>query len=285
MGRMNKIIAVLEAKTLRKKILSELAEKISVLPRSPALAAILVGESPASLVYIENKKKTAKEIGMDFRLFSFPNETSESEILEKIDLLNRSDCIDGIIVQLPLPPHIGVLGVIHAIDPEKDVDGFTPENIGKLFLGDPRGLASCTPKGIMRLLKHYEIDVVGKRMVIVGRSNIVGKPLALLAIGAGATVTSCNSHTPNLADITREADILVVSIGKKRFITADMVKEGATVIDVGMNRDETGLAGDVDFENVIKKARCSPVPGGVGLMTVTMLMENTLEAYRKRNPL
>lgn len=265
---------------LKKSILDNLQDSISKGKTVPKLCVVLVWDNPASLVYVKNKQKACESIGMEFALRHFPEWTQESEILENIEEINRNPEIHGCIVQLPLPTHINPNHVIDAIDARKDVDGFSLENIGKLFLGRSDGLISCTPKGILRLLENYGHTPTGKHVVIIGRSNIVGKPLSLLLLNKGATVTVCHSKTKDLAKHTLSADILIVAIGKSKFITADMVKSWAVVIDVGMNRDpDTGkLAGDVDFENIIKKAHCSPVPGGVGPMTIAMLLENTVQS-------
>ncbi|MBE6617919.1 MAG: bifunctional methylenetetrahydrofolate dehydrogenase/methenyltetrahydrofolate cyclohydrolase FolD [Ruminococcaceae bacterium] len=245
----------------------------------PGLAVVIVGEDPASKVYVRNKKKGCEEAGLYSEVHEMPADTTQAELLAKIEELKANENIHGILVQLPLPKHLDEKAVIDAIPPEKDVDAFHPVNTGKIMIGDYNFLP-CTPAGVMKMLEYEQIDVTGKECVVVGRSNIVGKPMAMLLLHANGTVTVCHSRTKDLAEVTRRADILVVAIGKANFITADMVKEGAVVIDVGMNRNAEGkLCGDVDFENVKEKASAiTPVPGGVGVMTITMLLENTLRA-------
>ncbi|MBO4932536.1 MAG: bifunctional methylenetetrahydrofolate dehydrogenase/methenyltetrahydrofolate cyclohydrolase FolD [Clostridia bacterium] len=245
----------------------------------PGLAVVIVGSDPASQVYVRNKKKGCEEVGFYSEVHEMPEETTMDELLAKIEELKNNPAIHGILVQLPLPKHLDEKAVIDAIPPEKDVDAFHPVNTGKIMIGDYSFLP-CTPAGVMKMLEYEQISVEGKECVVVGRSNIVGKPMAMLLLHANGTVTVCHSRTKNLADVTRRADILVVAIGKANFITADMVKEGAVVIDVGMNRNAEGkLCGDVDFAGVKEKASAiTPVPGGVGVMTITMLLENTLTA-------
>ena len=248
---------------------------------TPGLAVIIVGENPASQVYVRNKHKACGEVGMYSEVIEMPGDTSEEVLLAKIAELNADDKIDGILVQLPLPKHINEENVINAIRPDKDVDAFHPVNTGKIMIGNPDFLP-CTPAGVMVMLKKSGIDITGKNCVVVGRSNIVGKPMAMLLLGANGTVTVCHSKTKDLAAVTREADILVVAIGRADFITGDMIKEGAVVIDVGMNRREDGkLTGDVDFATACERASyITPVPGGVGPMTITMLLQNTLTASK-----
>ena len=248
---------------------------------TPGLAVIIVGENPASQVYVRNKHKACGEVGMYSEVIEMPGDTTEETLLAKIAELNDADNIDGILVQLPLPKHIDEEKVINAIRPDKDVDAFHPVNTGKIMIGNPDFLP-CTPAGVMVMLKKSGIDITGKNCVVVGRSNIVGKPMAMLLLGANGTVTVCHSKTKDLASVTREADILVVAIGRADFITGDMVKEGAVVIDVGMNRREDGkLTGDVDFATASERASyITPVPGGVGPMTITMLLQNTLTASK-----
>ncbi len=248
---------------------------------TPGLAVIIVGENPASQVYVRNKHKACGEVGMYSEVIEMPGDTNEETLLTKIAELNEDDKIDGILVQLPLPKHIDEEKVINAIRPDKDVDAFHPVNTGKIMIGNPDFLP-CTPAGVMVMLKKTGIDITGKNCVVVGRSNIVGKPMALLLLGANGTVTVCHSKTKDLAAVTREADILVVAIGRADFITGDMIKEGAVVIDVGMNRREDGkLTGDVDFASAAERAAyITPVPGGVGPMTITMLLQNTLTASK-----
>ena len=249
----------------------------------PGLAVILVGENPASRIYVGSKEKACEEAGFLSRVYRVPAETAERDILKRIRMLNDDRKIHGILVQLPLPAHIRAEAVIEAIDPRKDVDGFHPYNTGRLFSGNPLH-RPCTPLGILTLLDRYGIVMEGKDAVIVGRSNIVGKPMALMLLKEDATVTVCHSKTKNLSEITKSADILICAVGRAKFVTADMVKEGAVIIDVGINRDENGkLCGDVDFEAVAEKAsRITPVPGGVGPMTIAMLIENVVSAAQKK---
>jgi methylenetetrahydrofolate dehydrogenase (NADP+)/methenyltetrahydrofolate cyclohydrolase len=242
-----------------------------------------VGDNPASRVYVNNKKKSCAECGIISEEYALSGETSEDELLKLIEKLNLRDDIDGILCQLPLPDHIDEEKILLAIDPSKDVDAFHPVNVGKITVGNFDFLP-CTPAGVMELIKLSGIEVSGKECVVIGRSNIVGKPQAMLLLHANGTVTICHSKTKNLAEVTRRADILVAAIGKPRFVTSDMVKEGAVVIDVGMNRVDGKLCGDVDFDNVEKIASAiTPVPGGVGPMTIAMLMKNTLKAFKLHN--
>ena len=247
----------------------------------PGLAVIIVGEDPASQVYVRNKKRACDEVGFYSESYELPADTTQDELNALVDKLNADDKIHGILCQLPLPKHLDENAVILRIDPKKDVDAFHPYNVGKIMIGDYSFLP-CTPAGVMALIERSGIDVTGKECVVVGRSNIVGKPQAMLLLHAHGTVTVCHSRTKNLAEVCRRADILVAAIGKADFFTADMVKEGAIVIDVGMNRRADGkLTGDVDFESVAPKASyITPVPGGVGPMTITMLMKNTLTAAK-----
>lgn len=263
--------------SIRAEIKAE-TEKMSV---RPGLAVILVGSDPASQVYVRNKNKACEEVGFYSEMYTLPEETSMEELLGLIDQLNHSPQIHGILVQLPLPKHLDEEKVILAISPEKDVDAFHPVNVGKIMIGN-HSFLPCTPAGVMELLFRSGIEVSGKECVVIGRSNIVGKPQAMLLLHANGTVTVCHSRTKDLAKICARADILVSAIGKAKFVTPDMVKEGAVVIDVGINRDENGkLCGDVDFENVAPKTSfITPVPGGVGPMTITMLMKNTLTAAK-----
>ena len=249
---------------------------------APGLAVILVGDDPASAVYVRNKHKGCLEVGITSFEIRMPADTPEAELLEKIDELNSDPAVHGILVQLPLPKHIDENKVIDRIDPKKDVDAFHPENVGKIMLGKYDFLP-CTPAGIMKLLEFYNIDLTGKECVVIGRSNIVGKPMALLMLEKNGTVTICHSKTKNLSEVTKRADVLVVAIGKPEFLTADMVKDGAVVVDVGINRTAEGkLVGDVAFAEVAEKASyITPVPGGVGPMTITMLLKNTLTAAQK----
>ena len=246
------------------------------------LAVIVVGNDPASQVYVRNKKKACEEVGIKSVVYELEENSTEEDLLFLIDMLSVDPFVQGILVQLPLPKHIDESKVIAAIPPEKDVDGFNIENTGKLWSGMQCDIVACTPAGVVEMLDYYNIDIAGKHCVIVGRSNIVGKPMAALLLDRNGTVTICHSKTKNLAKITKQADILVVAIGNSKFITADMVKNGAVVIDVGINRDENGkLCGDVDFENVKEKTSwITPVPGGCGPMTVAMLMKNVLGAVK-----
>ena len=250
---------------------------------TPSLAVILVGNDPASAVYVRNKHKACLETGITPIQLTYGEDITEEDLLRQIDRLNADDSVDGILVQLPLPKHIRASEVIARIDPRKDVDAFTYESIGRIVDGR-YGFLPCTPAGIMKLLEYYSVDPTGKNCVVVGRSNIVGKPMALLMLNANATVTVCHSKTVNVSEITRSADILVAAVGRAGFITADMVKEGAVVIDVGINRCEDGkLRGDVDFDGVFDKvSMITPVPGGVGPMTITMLMDNTVKSAKRR---
>lgn len=248
----------------------------------PCLSVILVGNDPASRIYVNNKKAACERIGIISREYALPERTLTGELLELIDSLNDDHGVHGILCQMPVPKHIDADAVLNRISPEKDVDCFHPVNVGLLSTGSGV-MMPCTPMGIMKMLEYEGIDPCGKRCVIIGRSNIVGKPMAMLMMRANATVTVCHSKTQNLAEITSQADILVASLGKPKFVTADMVKEGAVVIDVGMDRDENGkLCGDVDYDAVFEKASyITPVPGGVGPMTITMLMRNTIEAAKR----
>ncbi len=249
----------------------------------PGLAVIIVGEDSASQVYVRNKIKGCAEVGFYSENYALPAETTEEELLGLIEKLNQDPKIHGILVQLPLPKHLDENKVILAIDPQKDVDAFHTENVGKIMLGSYDFLP-CTPAGVMKLLEYSGIEVAGKDCVVIGRSNIVGKPQAMLLMQANGTVQICHSRTKNLAEKTAAADILVVAIGKAKFVTGDMIKEGAVVIDVGMDRDENGkLCGDVDFDSCFEKASyITPVPGGVGPMTITMLLQNTLNAAKTK---
>ncbi len=259
-------------------------EKLKAKGIVPGLAVILVGDDPASRVYVNNKKKACEFVGFKSEEFALPASTTQEELLALVEELNNRDDINGILCQLPLPKGLDENAVIEAISPLKDVDAFHKQNVGRIMLGDYDFLP-CTPAGIMEMLSAYNISVDGKKCVVIGRSNIVGKPMAMLLLHENGTVTICHSHTKDLKEITSEADILVAAIGKAKFVTADMVKKNAVVIDVGMNRDEKGkLCGDVDFDNV--KDKCSyitPVPGGVGPMTIATLMKNTLKAAKLQN--
>jgi len=245
------------------------------------LTVIIVGNNPASRVYVNSKKKACEEIGIISNEYALPEETAEADLLELIEKLNKDDKVNGILVQLPLPKHINEETIINSIDPKKDVDAFHPQNVGKIMIGNFDFLP-CTPAGVMELIKESGIEVSGKECVVIGRSNIVGKPQAMLLLHQNGTVTICHSRTKDIKEVTKRADIIVVAIGKANFLTADMVKEGAVVIDVGMNRlDDGKLCGDVDFEGVKDIAGAiTPVPGGVGPMTIAMLMKNTVTAAK-----
>lgn len=275
---------IIDGKAISAQIRSEIRDEITESGIKPGLAVILVGDDPASAVYVRNKKKACEEVGIYSESYELPAVTTQDELLALIDNLNKKTEIHGILVQLPLPEQIDENAVILAIDPAKDVDAFHPYNVGRIMTGDYAYLP-CTPAGVMMLLERSGISISGKKCVVVGRSNIVGKPQAMLLLHANGTVTICHSRTADLAKECREADILVVAIGKADFITGDMVKEGAVVIDVGMNRKDDGkLTGDVDFASVEPKASyITPVPGGVGPMTITTLMKNTLTAAKTAN--
>jgi methylenetetrahydrofolate dehydrogenase (NADP+)/methenyltetrahydrofolate cyclohydrolase len=279
---------IIDGKQLSAKLKAEMAERVVALKeqygRVPSLAVILVGENPASQSYVRGKIKACAECGFESILTTMPESVSEEELLAEIAKLNADETVDGVLVQLPLPRHINEERVIDAIALEKDVDGFHPDNVANLWLGKPC-IKPCTPKGVMRMIEECGFSVAGCNAVVVGRSNIVGKPMAKLLLDANATVTIAHSRTKNLAEVTSKADILIAAVGRARMITADMVREGAIVIDVGVNRDaESGkLCGDVDFEAVKDKAaHITPVPGGVGPMTITMLMQNTIECFLNR---
>lgn len=264
---------------LREEIRTRVSALVTRTGVRPGLAVVLVGEDPASAVYVRNKHRACEEVGIYSEVYTLPADTSENDLLALIARLNEDPAIHGILVQLPLPPHISEEKVTLAIRPEKDVDAFHPANVGRILLGKP-GFRPCTPAGVMELLAYYNVPIDGRECVVVGRSNIVGKPQALLLLEKNGTVTVCHSHTKDLAAVTRRADILVVAVGRAGFITGDMVKEGATVVDVGINRTADGkLCGDVDFASVEPKAYAiTPVPGGVGPMTITMLLQNALRA-------
>ena len=258
----------------------EQTEQLKAKGITPGLAVIIVGDDPASRVYVNNKKKACLDVGFYSEEYAMPADTTMEQLCEVIDTLNARDDIDGILCQLPLPKQLDEKAVIDRIDPSKDVDAFSPANVGKIMIGDYDFLP-CTPAGVMELLKAYNIDANGKNCVVIGRSNIVGKPMAMLLLHANGTVTVCHSKTQNIADITSKADIFVAAVGRANFVTADMVKDGAVVIDVGMNRVDGKLCGDVDFAAVEPKASyITPVPGGVGPMTIGMLMKNTLKAAK-----
>ena len=282
---------LLDGKALSAKIYSEMATEIQLLTakngRSPGLAVLMVGDNPASAAYVGNKEKACAKVGMISFGKHFPTETTQETLVETIEALNKDDRVDGLLVQLPLPDHLDSTALLLAIDPRKDADGLHPDNLGRLVRGD-EGLRSCTPAGVMKMLEAYEIPIAGKKAVVIGRSILVGKPQMLMLLEKNATVTIAHSRSEGLANIAREADILVAAVGKVNLVTADMVKPGAVVIDVGMNRitlpdGKSRLVGDVDFETVKEIASyITPVPGGVGQMTVAMLLCNTVESYKKR---
>lgn len=272
---------IIDGKKISQEIKDELKEKVAAMKaggRERCLAVIQVGNDPASSVYVNNKKKACEYIGIRSLAYELPEETTERELLELIGQLNAREDVNGILVQLPVPGHIDEDKILLAIAPEKDVDGFHPMNVGNLSIGRP-GYVSCTPAGVIQLLKRSGIEIAGKECVVLGRSNIVGKPMAMLLLKENGTVTVCHSRTQNLQEITRRADILVVAVGRPKMVTADYVKEGAVVIDVGIHRNENNkLCGDVDFDSVAPKTSAiTPVPGGVGPMTIAMLMHNCVE--------
>lgn len=275
---------IIDGKAISAKVKAEVREEADALKAkgiSIGLAVVIVGNNPASRVYVNNKKKACAEVGFESSEYALPEETTQEELLALVDKLNNDDKINGILVQLPLPSQIDEKAVINAIRPEKDVDAFHPVNVGKIMIGDFAFLP-CTPAGVMELIKSTGVDISGKECVVIGRSNIVGKPMAMLLLHKNGTVTICHSKTKNLAEVCRRADILVAAVGRANFVTADMIKEGAVVIDVGMNRLENGkLCGDVNFAECSEKAGyITPVPGGVGPMTIAMLMRNTLTSAK-----
>ncbi len=278
---------IIDGKAVSAKVKAQVREEAETLKKQGieiGLAVVIVGDDPASRVYVNNKKKACAEVGFNSYEYALPKETTEMELLELVDKLNHDDKVNGILVQLPLPKQINENAVINAILPEKDVDAFHPANVGHIMIGNYSFLP-CTPAGVMELIAETGVDVCGKNCVVIGRSNIVGKPMAMLLLHKNGTVTICHSKTKNLGEICARADILVAAVGKAKFITPDMVKEGAVVIDVGMNRNENGkLCGDVDYDACFDKAGyITPVPGGVGPMTIAMLMRNTLTAAKMKN--
>lgn len=276
---------ILDGKAVSAAVKQEVKAQVTALKEqgiSVGLAVIIVGDNPASRTYVNNKKKACAEAGIVSEEYALPENTTQEELLDLIDTLNKKDSIHGILCQLPLPKHLDEKAVIAAISPEKDVDAFHAVNVGHIMIGDYRFLP-CTPAGIMEMLKYYDIPIAGKECVVIGRSNIVGKPMAMLLLQQNGTVTVCHSKTVNLAEVTARADILVAAVGIPKFVTADMVKDGAVVVDVGMDRDGNGkLCGDVDFAAVEPKASyISPVPGGVGPMTIATLLKNTVTAAKQ----
>lgn len=280
---MNIIDGKAVSKAVKEQVKAE-CDELKAKGITPGLAVIIVGDDPASQVYVRNKERACEECGFYSEKYALPENTTQEELNALVDRLNKDSRINGILCQLPLPKHLDDKEVINRIDPIKDVDAFHPVNVGAIMIGDYSFLP-CTPAGVMELIKSTGVDICGKKAVVIGRSNIVGKPMAMLLLHSNATVEITHSKTADLKEVTKTADILVAAIGKAKFVTADMVKEGAVVIDVGINRDENGkLCGDVDFENV--KDKCSfitPVPGGVGPMTISMLMRNTLTAAKIQN--
>ena len=279
---------IIDGKIISASVKERVKAEVSALKEkgiTVGLAVIIVGEDPASKVYVSNKKKACENLGIISEEYALPESTTNEELLALIDELNSKPSINGILCQLPLPSHLDEKLIINSIDPEKDVDAFHPFNVGKIMIGDFDFLP-CTPAGVMEMLKYESIEVEGKNCVVIGRSNIVGKPMNMLLLHQNGTVTVCHSKTKNLESICRNADILVAAVGRPKFVTEDMVKEGAVVIDVGINRVDGKLCGDVDFENVKNKVSAiTPVPGGVGPMTIAMLMQNTLTAAKKQNNL
>ena len=277
---------IIDGKLVSSAVKNRVAEEVKKLNEkgiSVCLAVILVGSDPASQIYVANKKKACEQLGIVSKEYLLPETTTQDELLKLIRQLNNDKTVNGILCQLPLPKGLDEKVVIETIDPNKDVDAFHPVNVGRIMIGDYDFLP-CTPAGVMEMLSYYDIDVCGKECVVIGRSNIVGKPMGMLLLHQNGTVTIAHSKTKNLADVTRRADILVAAVGRADFVTADMVKDGAVVIDVGMNRSNGKLCGDVDFDAVSQKASyITPVPGGVGPMTITMLMQNTLTAAKRQN--
>lgn len=289
---MHQAASILDGKALAQRIQAELAEQVQKLQtqfgRSPGLAVLMVGDNPASAAYVRNKERACEKVGIASFGHHFPAETSQAELSQALQALNQDEQVDGILVQLPLPNHLDAVSLIHQIDPDKDADGLHPVNLGRLVRGE-LGLRSCTPAGVMRLLQAYQIELKGKQVVVVGRSILVGKPVALMLLEADATVTVVHSQSHNLSAVTRSADVLIVAAGRPGLVTADMIKSGAVVVDVGINRitdyeGKTTLVGDVDFESVQTVAQfVTPVPGGVGPMTVTMLLHNTVWSFSQRH--
>lgn len=277
---------IVDGKALALNIRDEIAQKVAASPLIPNLAVVLVGNDEASIIYDRNKQKAAQAMGMDCHIYHLEESASEQELLELISQLNNDERVNGILVQLPLPPHINALSVLTQIAPEKDVDGFNPYNVGLLQANSPQAFVPATPEGILYILERAYPDLSGKHAVIIGRSNIVGKPMAALLLNHNCTVTVVHSKTKNIEDIVKQADIVVAACGKPLFVKESWVKEGAFVIDVGINRVNGKILGDVDFENVRRKAAyITPVPGGVGPMTIAMLLKNTFDAFVRQNHL
>ena len=274
---------ILSGKEPAAALLETAKAAVALMKRKPSLAIVLVGNDPASEVYVRKKMEKAMFSGVLAKLEKLPENATEDELLALVKKLNKDKNVDGFIVQAPIPKHMDYAKVVEAIDPRKDVDGWTDTSMGRMFLGIP-GFLPATPAGIIRLLEHYGVKFAGAEAVVVGRGNVVGKPLAFMLLQKDATVTICHSKTKNLAEHTKRADILISAVGSARLITADMVKEGACVVDVGTNKVGEKTVGDVDFDNVINKANCTPVPGGVGPMTVAQLISNVVEAAKRQNP-
>ena len=277
-------MTIIDGKALAQEIRNDLKLEVQELKEkgiNPKLAVIMVGEDKASAVYVRNKSKACNELGIEFEEFIKGNETTQKELIDLIDELNKREDIHGILLQSPIPKNLDIREAFNRIDSKKDVDGFNPINVGKLAIGEDCFI-SCTPYGVIKMLEAYNIEIEGKRAVVIGRSNIVGKPVAQCLLNKNATVTICHSKTRNIAEVVREADIVIAALAKPKFVTEDMIKDGAVVIDVGINRNSEGkLEGDVDFENVSKKASyITPVPGGVGPMTIAMLMNNVVKAAK-----
>jgi len=277
---------ILDGKKVSQQVVEKLTQELQAIHASgavlPKLVVVLVGDDPASQVYVGKKAKMAQKIGMLSELIMLPAQTTQAELLREIHRLNGDPSVHGILVQLPLPKHIDTLAIITAVDPKKDVDGLHPLNLGLLMTGDPAACKPCTPAGVITLLKAYNIPLAGQHAVILGRSNIVGKPMGMLLLQENATVSYCHSKTADLPSLTRQADILVAAVGVPKLVTADYLKPGATVVDVGINRLEGKLVGDVDFDSASEKAGfITPVPGGVGPMTIATLMSNTLQLYKR----
>lgn len=272
---------ILDGKNLAKKITDNLISEVSKLEEKPHLVVILVGDDPASELYVGLKEKKSKQIGIKSTVLTYPQNTDEKTLLDKITELNNDKEVDAILVQLPLPKHINSTNIIQAISPKKDADGITPENIGKISIGVEPYAYPCTPKGILGIIDEYNIPIEGQHVVIVGRSNIVGKPVAQMLLNRNATVTICHSYTKNLSDITKTADILISAVGKYKIITKEMIKNNSVIIDVGTSKVDGKSVGDVDFENVFASASyITPVPGGIGPMTIASLMKNTYELFK-----
>ncbi len=277
---------IVDGKAAALALRKQIAEKIAAFPLKPNLAVILVGNDEASLIYDRNKQKAAQAVGMDCHIYHLAEDASEREVIELVSQLNQDGRVNGILVQLPLPAHINPLNVLMNIAPEKDVDGFNPYNIGLLQANSPLAFVPATPKGILYLLKQVYADLSGKRAIIIGRSNIVGKPMAALLLNKNCTVTIAHSKTKEIEQIVREADIVIAACGKPKIVKAEWIKDGAFVVDVGINRVDGKICGDVDFDNVrLKASYITPVPGGVGPMTVAMLLVNTFEAFARQNHL